>query len=91
MNESRLEHIFFLINDFSGLDESERARVKQNAQTRLKDYFLTADGEFDEALFDRRVFVVNVRDALEAKVNSATGNALEGVTGLPVFERAIDQ
>ena len=54
LNESRLEHIFFVVNDFSRLDEEEREEVMQNARRRLGDYFLTADGNFDEALFEQR-------------------------------------
>ena len=90
LNESRLEHIFFVINDFSGLDEAEYAQVKQNARIRLKDYFLTPEGEFDEALFERRVFIVDARAALEARANGEVGDALEA-TGLPMLERGIQQ
>jgi GTPase SAR1 family protein len=89
-NESSLEHIFFVINDFSGLDIPRRAEVKRNARTRLKDYFLTLDGEFDEALFERRVFIVDARAALEARANGKVGDALEA-TGLPMLERGIQQ
>jgi predicted GTPase len=56
LNESRLEHIFFVINDFSGLNETERLQVRENARTRLRDYFLTPEGDLDESLFARRVF-----------------------------------
>jgi hypothetical protein len=90
LDESRLEHIFFVINDFSGLDEEERAQVKKNAQRRLKDYFLTPYGEFDEALFNRRVFIVDARTALRARVNDEGSDVLEA-TGLPTLERGIQQ
>jgi hypothetical protein len=89
-NESSLEHIFFVINDFSGLDEAERDEVKQNARLRLKDYFLTPDGDFDEALFERRVFIVDVRTALRAQLDGERGDSLES-TGLPVLKREIQR
>jgi GTPase SAR1 family protein len=96
LNESRLEHIFFVVNDFSRLDEEERLQVMQNAQTRLEDYFLTPEGDFDEVLFARRVFIVDARAALRAQVkakkddNGDVGDALEA-TGLSALERGIQQ
>ena len=90
LDASRLEHILFVINDFSGLDEAERAEVMQNAQLRLRDYFLTPYGEFDEALFNRRVFIVDAHTALTARVNDEGSDALEP-TGLPALDRAIQQ
>ena len=90
LDPSRLEHIFFVINDFTGFDEQERAKVMANARLRLKDYFLTPYGEFDETLFNRRVFIVDARAALRARVNDEGGAALEA-TGLPILERGIRQ
>jgi peptidoglycan hydrolase CwlO-like protein len=90
LNESRLEHIFFVINDFSGLNETERLQVRENARTRLRDYFLTPEGDLDESLFARRVFIVDARAALRAQVNGEAGDTLEA-TGLPDLERGIQQ
>ena len=90
LNEFRLDHIFFVINDFSRLDSAERAEVKQNARLRLRNYFLTPHGDFDEELFERRVFIVHASDALGAKVHSVRDDLLEA-TGLPMLERGIQQ
>ena len=90
LNASRLEHIFFVINDFSGLNEEERAEVMATARVRLKDYFLTPYGAFDEGLFKRRVFIVNARDALKAKLEGETEDSLKA-TGLPDLEHAIEE
>ena len=90
LDESRLEHIFFVINDFSGLNETERLQVRENARTRLRDYFLTPEGDLDESLFARRVFIVDARAALRAQVNGEAGDTLEA-TGLPDLERGIQQ
>ena len=60
------------------------------ARVRLKDYFLTPDDKFDEALFERRVFIVDARIALRAQLDGEKGDAPES-TGLPAFARAMQQ
>ena len=52
--------------------------------------FSHADGDFDEELFERRVFIVNARDALRARINEEGSEVLE-VTGLPALEAGIAQ
>ena len=70
--------------------KSERAEVMATARVRLKDYFLTPDDKFDEALFERRVFIVDARIALRAQLDGEKGDAPES-TGLPAFARAMQQ
>ena len=65
--------------------------VLQNARLRLKDYFLTPYGELDEVLFNRRVFIVDARAALEARIDSEVGDDFLESTGLPALERGIQQ
>ena len=90
LNASRLEHIFFVINDFVRLDAEERIQVMASTRRLLRDYFLTPEGDFDEALFERRVFIVDARTALQARVSGEGDDALEA-TGLPALEHSLQQ
>ena len=86
--ESGIGNMFFVANDFGILsDEEKRVLMEETAPARLRDHFTDADGEFDQALFDRRVFLVDAKAALDAKRVGATGDALE-TTGLPALESA---
>ena len=81
-------NMFFVANDFGTLsDEEKRVLMEETAPQRLQNFFLNADGAFDQVLFDRRVFMVNAKEALDAQRAGATGDALEA-TGLPALERA---
>ena len=84
------EHMFFVINDFGLDDKSKKQIMEETAPMRLKNCYLTAEGEFDQALFKRRVFIVDAKAALEAKIAGAGSDALEQ-TGLPACMRAIEQ
>ena len=89
--EGGVGNMFFVVNDFGTMsDEDKRVLMEETAPRRLRSYFTGADGEFDQALFDRRVFFVNAKAALEAKLAGATGDALEA-TGLPALERAFER
>lgn len=79
---SELNHVFFLINT-PNLDDNEKTESLAYARTIL-------ENEFDEARFERHVFVVDVRAALDAKCNKDTATDLEA-TGLPAFEQRIAQ
>ena len=86
--ESGIGNMFFVANDFGTLsDEEKRVLMEETAPQRLRNFFLNADGAFDQVLFDRRVFMVNAKEALDAQRAGATGDALEA-TGLPALEHA---
>ena len=86
--ESGIGNMFFVANDFGTTsDEEKRVLMEETAPARLQPYLTDADGAFDQALFDRRVFMVNAKEALAAQRAGATGDALEA-TGLPTLERA---
>ena len=81
-------NMFFVANDFGTLsDEEKRVLMEETAPARLRNFFTGADGAFDQALFDRRVFMVNAKEALAAQHAGATGDALEA-TGFPALESA---
>ena len=90
-DESGIGNMFFAINDF-GISDDEQLRVlmEETAPQRLLSYFTDANGKFDQALFDRRVFLVNAKAALEAKVAGAADDVLEQ-TGILALERALER
>ena len=79
---SELNHVFFVINA-PNLDDGGKTENLAYARTIL-------GNQFNAARFERHVFVVDVRAALEAKCNEDTPTDLEA-TGLPVFEQRIGQ
>ena len=88
--EGGVGNMFFVANDFRTMsDEDKRVLLEETAQ-RLRSYFTGADGEFDQALFDRRVFIVNANAALNAKLAGAADEALES-TGILSLERAFER
>ena len=89
--EAGVGNMFFVANDFGTMsDEDKRVLMEETAPQRLQSYFTGADGAFDQALFDRRVFMVNAKAALDAKLAGATGDTLEA-TGLPALESAFNR
>ena len=81
---AKVEHLFFVINDFGILSAEDKKQVLEEiAPRRLSSLF----GE-DDDLFARRVFFINVKAALEARRAGLEGEALEK-TGLPPFEQAL--
>ena len=89
--EQGIGNMFFVANDFGTMsDEDKRVLMEETAPQRLRSYFTGADGEFDQALFDRRVFFVNAKAALEAKLAGAADETLES-TGILSLERAFER
>ena len=89
--EGGVGNMFFVANDFGTMsDEDKRVLLEETAPQRLRSYFTGADGKFDQALFDRRVFLVNAKAALNAKLAGVTGDALEP-TGFPALESAFNR
>ena len=80
INDSKLRHIFWVLNDFN-LREDEKAEVWASARVKL-------EGLLDEEDFEKQVFMVHAFDALEARRNDEPSETLEN-TGLPALERAI--
>ena len=79
INDGKLRHIFFVLNDFA-LREEEKQEAWEAARTML-------EGLIDD--FDKQVFMINAYDALQAKRDGETGDSLEK-TGLPEFQRILE-
>ena len=89
--EKGVGNMFFVANDFGTMsDEDKRVLMEETAPQRLRSYFTGANGAFDQTLFDRRVFMVNAKAALDAKLAGAADEALES-TGILSLERAFER
>ena len=76
--------MFFVINDFGNINLEEKKRLIEDIlPRRLGPLF----GD-DTSLFSRRVFFVNVQNALEARLAGESDEILEE-TGLLAFERTL--
>jgi len=67
----QLQNVFFAINRIDMLSSGELIRLKDWIQKRLRRYFTSANGEFSETLYRRRVFfTVAIEDDETVILNS---------------------
>lgn len=90
-----MQNLFFVVNRFDCVSESQVPDLKKNVREQLEKVFTKADGSFDEALFNSRVFYTNAYGAMMArlgkpiKVMGMEVKISEGTTGVPQFEEAL--
>ena len=80
----KVEDMFFVVNECGDVSEADRKMVVEDIlPRRLGPLF----GD-DEDLFSERVFFLNAKKALEARVSGASDEVLKE-TGLPQFEQTL--
>ena len=80
----KVENMFFVVNDFGTVSPHEKKQLmEENLPRRLGELL-----GHDASLFSRRVFFLNAKKALEARVSGASAESLEE-TGLPQFEQTL--
>lgn len=90
-----MQNLFFVVNRFDCVSESEVPNLKKNVREQLDEVFTTEDGRFDEELFNSRVFYTNAYGALKTRLGetiSVMGMDVkipEEKTGVPQFEEAL--
>ena len=90
-----MQNLFFVVNHFDQVEESSVPTVKEYIRKQLKGVFMKDDGQFDEELFQSRVFYTNAYGALKARKGEpirVMGTEVmvdENTTGVPVFENAL--
>jgi len=94
LGEGRLDNVFFVINRIHTVydDGGEEGvqEVKDYTQGKLKHHFLNEKGEFDEEFYNRRVFYVNAKGALDARTSTPINNEMLEVSGVPALEKALE-
>jgi tRNA U34 5-carboxymethylaminomethyl modifying GTPase MnmE/TrmE len=96
LGEGRLDHVFFVINRINQIDQEDIPGLKDWVRERLRKHFLKHDQSFDEELYNRRVFFVNAKGALDLRQGVDTDDLTpEQITSrlkktnMPAFEDAL--
>lgn len=90
-----MENLFFVINRFDCVAESEVPGLKKSVREQLSDVFTKQDGSFNETLFNERVFYTNAYGSLLARTGKkmkVMGMEIpidDNATGVPEFENAL--
>ncbi|HEX6509750.1 MAG TPA: dynamin family protein [Chloroflexota bacterium] len=91
LGESRLSHVFFVVNRIDQVDPASVPDIQRWVQAQLDTHFRLPNGSFDEVLYRRRVFLVNARAALEARSIVPNDEATLIASGVPTLERELEQ
>lgn len=91
LGEGRLNHVFFVINRINLIEEEEVDDIKSYVRKGLMRHFLDEKDEFDESFYNRRVFFVNAKGALDERAAGSTNNAALEASGIPSIERELEQ
>lgn len=93
----QMKNLFFIINRFDCVNENEVPALKRHVREQLNDVFTTADGAFDEQLFEERVFYTNAYGSMQTRLGEPAAKLMgreiyieDEETGVPQFEAAIE-
>ena len=94
----QMKNVFFVVNRYNQLNTDEdRQQVKDRVRDELKEVFLDKRRNFDQRLYDKRVFYVNAFGSLNTRLGKETDLGFMKVlipddsTGVPDFERALGE
>ncbi len=90
LGEGRLNQVFFVINRINQIDQEEVESIKSWVQQSLKPHFVDEQGQFDAVFYARRVFFVNAKGALDARLTAPNNEALLESSGLPMLEDELE-
>jgi GTPase SAR1 family protein len=91
LGAGRLNQVFFVINRVNQIDQQEVASIKEWVRQSLKHHFVDEQGQFDEALYGRRVFFVNAKGALDARVVVPNKTDLLEASGVLPLEAELER
>ena len=89
-DSTKMRNIFFVANNF-GLDDAEKLDVEETLLRRLKPYFTDASGQFDESLYDRRVFIVDAKAARAVRLTGESSGDVQEKTGFSALNNEVQQ
>ena len=69
LEANAFSNVFFVVNKID-LVEEDVDEIKEYVKKSLKNYFIVTRGEFDEQFYNRRVFFVNAKNALDTRKQS---------------------
>jgi hypothetical protein len=86
-----LEHVFFVINYINEIeDEVDKLQLYERARIILSKYFCDSYGNFDESLYNKRVFWINALGALKARLSSAPDEIAFKNSGMKELEEQLE-
>jgi GTPase SAR1 family protein len=91
LGAGRLNHVFFVVNRINQIDQEEVESIQSWVRQTLRPHFLDEQGQFDEEFYARRVFFVNARGALDARLTVPNHEALLEASGLPALETELER
>ncbi|NEQ35910.1 MAG: hypothetical protein F6K40_06260 [Okeania sp. SIO3I5] len=87
----QLKNVFFVINRINQVDQDEVDDIKAWYLGKLKNYFLNDNGQFDENFYNRRVFFVNAKGALDARTQDSPNTAMLEESGVLALEEELER
>lgn len=91
LGEGRLPHVFFVVNRINQVDQDSVEEIKRWVESTLAHHFLDESGAFDRDFYERRVYFVDAKRALDARSGLIPGDVDLDATGVPALERELEQ
>jgi hypothetical protein len=88
LGAGRLDHVFFVVNRMNQVDDPDEIRAW--VERALAGHF-QRDGAFDQGLYERRVFFVDARSALEERTSAEPDADRLEASGVPALERELER
>lgn len=88
---ARVGHIFFVVNRMDQVDQASTGEIRAWVESGLAPYFADERGGLDRALYDRRVFFVAAKQALDARIVSPIDEAALAASGVPELEAELER
>lgn len=86
----RINNVFFVVNRIDQVEEEEIEEIKDYVRDYLQDYYIKDTGEVDLDLLNRRLFFVNAKGALDARMQEQIAKEALARSGVPALERELE-
>lgn len=97
-SNKQMRNVFFVVNKFNLLNtEKDKQKVRDRIRNELQEVFIDGNGNFNQELFDRRVFYVNAYGSLNTRIGKETNLGFASImisdeqTGVPQFEEVLGE
>ena len=91
-DNKHVQNVFFVFNWFNALDDVEQENLKNHAKVLLENVFTDNEGNFNEELYNQRVFYINAKGSLFNRIGkTAKACCSDNETGVPEFEAALSE
>ncbi|MGI8827889.1 MAG: dynamin family protein [Chloroflexota bacterium] len=89
--KGRLHHVFFVINRVNQVAPDSGGEIRDWVRSQLEPHFRSSDEAFDQNLYDRRVFMVDAKAALDARSSVPNDEAKLEASGVPALEHELER